>query len=299
MQGYYVPGATTGIGPNRDVLFAAGPNANQEWMNANFGPGGRYYGGSSTQGASQAAAADTTSKTKPANVTQALRQAGEGGITKQELNQITKDYDKSAGNVIQRLDVINKNLRSKDTTGINLNSGAANMLIKQAGKQSSYDAYVNALMGKSTYGKGRIGKTLQTRIGTPGSFGEPGIPGTGLMLGGTAIRPGGRETVRGFGKQYEMPKTSTAVGGIETTAGGNQGTGTTGVTTTPTTPEVEQTPMTPEDMKANSTFGIGANLYNWAPGYRRKQSSRGRGSSKTRTLGGATKVAPTANVLGY
>jgi hypothetical protein len=43
LQGFHVPGAGNGIGPAGDVLFAAGPNANQEWLNANFGVGGRYY----------------------------------------------------------------------------------------------------------------------------------------------------------------------------------------------------------------------------------------------------------------
>jgi hypothetical protein len=150
----------------------------------------------------------TTAAPKEAkNVTQALRIAGEGGITKQELNQITKQFDTPANKVVQRLDQINQNLKAKDQTGINLNSGAANMLIKQAENQTGYDAYLNALTGQSAFGSGQIGKTLQSMIGSPGMFGEPATPGfnpggsatANRMIGGTTIRPGGRIAVRPVG----------------------------------------------------------------------------------------------------
>ena len=142
---------------------------------------------------------------KPAPISQSIRQAGVDGITKQELNQITKDSGKSAGTVVQRLDQINKNLKANDKTGISLNSGAANMLIRQAGKQSptGYNAYLNMLSGGSTFGNGRIGSVLQARASGTDLMGKQG----NLMIGGTSIRPGGRETVRGFGPQYELPKT--------------------------------------------------------------------------------------------
>ena len=142
---------------------------------------------------------------KPAPISQAIRQAGVGGITKQELNQITKDSGKSAGTVVQRLDQINKNLKANDKTGISLNSGAANMLIRQAGKQSptGYNAYLNMLSGGSTFGSGRIGSVLQARASGTDLMGKQG----NLMIGGTSIRPGGREAVQGFGKQYELQKT--------------------------------------------------------------------------------------------
>ena len=155
----------------------------------------------------------TTAAPKEAkNVTQALRIAGEGGITKQELNQITKQFDTPANKVVQRLDQINQNLKAKDQTGINLNSGAANMLIKQAENQTGYDAYLNALTGQSAFGSGQIGKTLQSMIGSPGiptrgggtmggtaGFNPGGSATANRMIGGTTIRPGGRIAVTPMG----------------------------------------------------------------------------------------------------
>lgn len=148
------------------------------------------------------------------NVTQALRIAGEGGVTKQELNQITKQFDTPANKVVQRLDQINQNLKAKDQAGINLNSGAVNMLIKQAEKQpqTGYDAYLSALTGQSAYGSGQIGKTIQSMIASPGiptrgggtiggtdGFNPGGSATANRMIGGTTIRPGGRIAVRPMG----------------------------------------------------------------------------------------------------
>jgi hypothetical protein len=91
---------------------------------------------------------------KASTLSQGLKIAGTGGITKQELKTITEASGKSGGQVIQRLDKINEKLKAKDQTGINLNSGAANMLIKQAGP-----AYGTTFLGmKPTFGTGRIGQ---------------------------------------------------------------------------------------------------------------------------------------------
>lgn len=182
---------------------------------------------------------------KPAPISQLIRQAGVGGITKQELNQITKSSGKTAGTVIQRLDEVNKNLRAKDKAGISLNSGAANMLIRQQSKaQSSPVAQYMSKLGISqpAFGGGRIGSVLQARAAGTDILGRAG----NLMIGGTAIRPGGRETVRGFGKQYELPKPVTTEEA------------TTPTEATPATPEpVVQDPMTPEEMQDASTVGPG------------------------------------------
>jgi hypothetical protein len=139
----------------------------------------------------------------------AIRQAGEGGISKEELNNIVKTTGASAQTVIRRLDSVNQSLKSKDKTGINLNSGAANMLIKEAGP--AYGGFYG-LTQKPTFGTGRIGQALEGMRGTRASGGYINPQsGTGsvtpatdrrFMMGGTAIRPGGRETVRGFGQQY-------------------------------------------------------------------------------------------------
>ena len=141
------------------------------------------------------------------NVGQALRYAGEGGISKQELNQISKTFDKTGGSIVQRLDKANQNIRAKGNTGINLNAGAANMLIRQQTKQSptGYDAYLNRVSGGSPFGSGRIGSVLQARSSGTGVLGKPG----NLMTLGDTIRPGGREAAQGFGRnQYKLPNTA-------------------------------------------------------------------------------------------
>ena len=169
--------------------------------------------------------------TKPANVTQAIRAASEGGVTKQELNQITKQFDTPANEVVQRLDQINQNLKAKDQPGINLNSGAVNMLIRQAEKQpqTGYDAYLSALTGQSAYGSGQIGKTIQSMIGSPAMFGEPATPGfnpggsatANRMIGGTTIRPGGRIAVRPMGAAPAVAETVAPT--MDTAGGGTTG----------------------------------------------------------------------------
>jgi hypothetical protein len=152
-------------------------------------------------------------ESKNQGVKLAIRQAGVGGITKQELNNITKSTGASAQTVVKRLDSVNQNLKSNERTGINLNSGAANMLIKEAGP--AYGGFYG-LTQKPTFGTGRIGQALEGMRGTRASGGYQNpqsgygsvTPGTDrrFMMGGTAIRPGGRETVRGFGKQYSLPE---------------------------------------------------------------------------------------------
>lgn len=143
---------------------------------------------------------------KSQGVKLAIRQAGEGGITKQELNNITKTTGASAQTVVQRLDQVNKNLQSKDAARIGLNSGAANMLIKQNSKNP-----VGMFNQGQGFGSGQIGKALTSMMGTPASRGytskgqtmgaNAGTPAQ-MMIGGTQIRGGGRVAVKGFGKQY-------------------------------------------------------------------------------------------------
>lgn len=145
-------------------------------------------------------------ESKGQGVKLAIRQAGEGGITKQELNNITKSTGQSADTVIRRLDQVNSNLKSNDLARIGLNSGAANMLINQNTKNP-----VSPFSQGKGYGNGQIGKALQSMMGSPGSaggvikgqsvFNQPATPAQ-LMIGGTQIRGGGRVAVNGFGKQY-------------------------------------------------------------------------------------------------
>jgi hypothetical protein len=239
---------------------------------------------------------------KPSTVSQGLKIAGTGGITKKELSTIADTTGKSSGALIQRLDKINQNLKAKDQVGINLNSGAANMLIKEAGP--AYGG-MYGLTQKPTFGTGRIGKMLEGMRGTraTGGYQNP-QSGSGevtagteprFMMGGTAIRPGGRETVRGFGKQFAgMP-----------TAGG----GTAMPTTEIATGAIEPAPITapemlpelpPEEEKVDQMIpgaGSSADLANWATGFKTARSSRKRSGPRAQGLA-SQRVNPTGGFRG-
>jgi hypothetical protein len=201
------------------------------------------------------------------------------------------------GAVIQRLDQINRSLKEKDRTGISLNSGAANMLIKQAGP--SYGG-MYGLTQKPTFGTGNIGKALEGMRGTRESISDYGTTaGTApkRMMGGTAIRPGGRETVRGFGKQFTprtaAPIDTTPASASTTNTGGGMDMGSMGGDTTP---------MTPEDMKVASTAGtgfggFGSDVFSSATGFKAKRSSRKTAGPRAQGLG-SQRVSPTYNTLG-
>jgi hypothetical protein len=153
-------------------------------------------------------------------VGQGFRVAGENGISKSEFKDIAKATGKSPEKLIGKLDKINTKLEGKDKAGINLKSGAANMLVKKA--QKSSDKY----RGYRTpdFGEGPIGSVLQSMISTPANAGtwiqgqltggreaDPGFnpggsPDKNRMIGGTVIRPSGKIAVKGAGQQYELPK---------------------------------------------------------------------------------------------
>jgi hypothetical protein len=208
---------------------------------------------------------------------------------------------KSGGAAIQRLDQINRSLKEKDRTGISLNSGAANMLINQASKKPT------SMFRESEFGTGRIGSALQGMMGTresggyinPQSGKQFTTPGKRpkLMIGGTAIRPGGRETVRGFGKQFTprtaAPIDTTPVSASTTdTGGGGMDMGGTGMGESFTAPETPTAAAT-----TPGTFGMGADLANWATGFKAKRSSRKGAGPRAQGLG-SQRVAPSLNTLG-
>jgi hypothetical protein len=236
---------------------------------------------------------------KPSTVSQGLKIAGTGGITKQEFKNIAETTGKSSGALIQRLDKINQNLKAKDQVGINLNSGAANMLIKEAGP-----AYGTTFLGtEPAFGTGRIGKALEGMRGTRDTGGYQN-PQSGFgrvtagteprfMMGGTAIRPGGRETVRGFGKQYQgmptagegtmMPTTETATGATEEAQ----------IAAPEMLPE-----LPPEEEKVDQMMpGSSADLANWATGFKTARSSRKRSGPRAQGLA-SQRVNPTGAFRG-
>jgi hypothetical protein len=234
---------------------------------------------------------------KAPTLSQNLKIAGTGGITKQELKNITEASGKSGGQVIQRLDKINQNLKAKDQTGINLNSGAANMLIKEAGP--AYGG-MYGLTQKPTFGTGRIGQTLESMRGTraTGGYQNPQsgygrvTSGTApsLMMGGTAIRPGGREVVQGFGKQFQgtMPVSNTAAAGSTMPTAAP----TEAAPMEPMFPELPELPEEEEQPDININMdSLGANLANWASGFKTARSSRQRAGRGAQGLA-SQRVAP-------
>jgi len=245
-------------------------------------------------------------KVKPPTVMQGLKIAGTGGITKQELNTITDASGKSGAQVIQRLDDLNRNLREKDQVGINLNSGAANMLIREASKAApSYDNFLG--LGQSAFGPGKIGSTLQSRVGSLSTGGyinplsgqqsmTPAIARS-LLPGGLDLMPSGRETVRGIGKQYQvperfMPKTDADAEDTTNTVNGTDGTD--GIDPTiPIEPEKEEEK---QDININMP-GSPFDLASWATSYRAARSSRKRAGRQAQGIG-SKRVAPRSNVLG-
>ncbi len=253
--------------------------------------------------------AATTTRTTPEvkGVGQGLRIAGgDGGITRGELNTILDTSKMDPGKVIGRLDAVNAKLKGNDKTGINLRSGAANMLINQASKSTPKGRGYRPV----DFGKGAIGTALQGMLGSRASGGyidpksgkqmfTPGVEPT-LLARGMDLMPSGRQTVRGMGKQYQvperfMPKTdATDATDATNTVDGTDGTdGIDDIPMLPIEPEKEEEK---QDININMP-GSPFDLASWATGFKTARSSRNRGPRNARTLSGATRVAPTRNVI--
>jgi hypothetical protein len=247
----------------------------------------------------------TPTTTKPTTFTQGLKIAGTGGITKQELNTISDTTGKSGEKVIQRLDALNQKLKGKDQVGISLNSGAANMLIKRAQKDYTRNPFTMPMQ----FGPGKIGQALEGMLGTrsTGGYINPqsgqqsftaAVPSQ-MMDGGTAIRPGGRPTQRGFGKQFTgMPSSKGPYDGMMDNLDGNDQ-GPPPPPPPPTTPvepmileELPEEEQTPQFMSGSS-----ADLANWATGFKSKRSSRKGAGPRAQGLG-SQRVNPTGSFRG-
>ena len=144
-------------------------------------------------------------KKQKAEVKQAVKQAASGGVTKNELQQIAKQTGATSQQIVQQMDIINKNVKQAGgEPSIALNSGAANMLIREASKAApSYDNFLG--LGQSAFGPGKIGSTLQSMVGSRSTGGlinplsgqqsmTAAVPSQ-MMIGGTMIRPGGRVAI--------------------------------------------------------------------------------------------------------
>ena len=242
-------------------------------------------------------------KAAPMPIGKAIRQAGEGGITKQEFKEIAGD--KSSGAVIQKLDQINKNIKQNDGVGINLNAGASNMLIRQASKQSptGYNAYMSNIMGPAM-GTGRLGTELQrraTEFGTDRNM-------SSLIPRGMSTMPSGRLTLPGVGPQYTYSGGGLGAGPYNSTNmpmnTGINDVGPLAPGTAKTTPIDEEVvpPMTPDEMAAASTgtmniqdpFGVS----NTALGFRRAGKGKGKGIRSTSAASRSARSMPSSKTLG-
>ena len=128
----------------------------------------------------------------------------------------------AGGNVKKALNQISK-------SNANLGSGAANMLAKQ--QQANPFAF-----GRRGLGDSKIAQTIRQMAGTPDyrsakqrqmGLGTGATPGTGLMIGGTVIRPGGRPAVKKQGAPMGAPAVSdtTPTGGDTAPTGDGGGEG--------------------------------------------------------------------------
>jgi len=149
----------------------------------------------------------------------ALRELAPGGISRSEIKQVAKQTGASYETIVKRMDAMNQ--AGQD---VRLNSGAANMLIKQAQTTPS-------IIGQEpSFGTGNIGRALTSMMGTPGYPGamiqgqrvgaQEAVPAQ-LMIGGTQIRPGGRTAVRPMGAAPAVSDTA-----ADTTAAAGDGTAT-------------------------------------------------------------------------
>ena len=239
---------------------------------------------------------------KPTTINRGLKIAGTGGITKKELQTISDTTGRSGAQVIQRLDALNQKIKGNDQVGINLNSGAANMLIREATKNPTMDSFYK-YGGKPTFGTGRLGKTLEGMLGTrstggyinPQSGQQSITPGTErtLLARGMDIMPSGRQTVRGIGKQFAgmptagegtmMPAAETATGATEAAP----------IAAPDMLPE-----LPPEEEKVDQMMpGSSADLANWATGFKTARSSRKRSGPRAQGLA-SQRVNPTGAFRG-
>jgi len=220
-------------------------------------------------------------KENKGGIKKAIRAAQEGGITRKEFDSIAGKNN--AATVIKRMDAMNKNGQD-----VRLNSGAANMLIKQAEKAPAYS--------QPNFGTGNIGRALQEMIGTPATpgamiqgqrvGGTAGTPGTGLMIGGTQIRKGGRVAISGFGgNKRESGPYDGMMTGEESDPNGpgpfaNAGSAnTTAETVNPeTTVPQEETPLGPGMLSGGGAGALGATKLNRAKSRLRKLGIYGRGT---------------------
>ena len=147
-------------------------------------------------------------KNKELGIKQVIKQAGPK-ISQKEMNQIVKAAGGNVGTAINRIASVQSSMKQAGKTAPSVGSSAANMFIKQA---QSNPALAYQL------GSSKLGQTLRSMIGTPAGPMIEGQqraaqPGTGLMIGGTVIKPGGGISV------YRQPQGAAPAVGDTVAAG--------------------------------------------------------------------------------
>lgn len=241
---------------------------------------------------------------------------GSGGIIgKKELQELSKVSDRSGAQLVQKLDTINAKLKEQGKVGINLSSGAANMLIREASKNPPMSSFYK-YGGDPIFGPGKIGRTLEGMVGSRSTGGyinpisgqqsRSAAVGPTFLKRGMDLMPSGRETVRGVGKQYTYTGATSSTGPYNET---NMPltTPTPGVVPGPWAPTQstvqpvedvlpKEEPMTPEDTQAAGNFDSEA-FGNWATGYKSARSSRKRSGRNAQGIG-SQRVNPTGSFRG-
>jgi hypothetical protein len=121
-------------------------------------------------------------------------------ISKKELNKVVKATG-SEEKALNKISSVQQSAKQADKTAPSINAGAANMLIKQA--QSTPG-------GVYQLGSSKMADAIRGMAGTPAGPRHSGSgyptyaaqPGSGLMMGGTVLKPGGGVAV----KPQSMPK---------------------------------------------------------------------------------------------
>jgi hypothetical protein len=147
-------------------------------------------------------------KNKELGIKQVIKQSGPK-ISQKEMNQIVKAAGGNVGTAINRIASVQSSMKQAGKTAPSVGSSAANMFIKQA---QSNPALAYQL------GSSKLGQTLRSMIGTPAGPMIQGQqraaqPGTGLMIGGTVIKPGGGISV------YRQPQGAAPAVGDTVAAG--------------------------------------------------------------------------------
>ena len=156
------------------------------------------------------------------NVKKQIKKAG-STISNKELNKVVKATG-SVEKALNKISSVQQSAKQADKPAPSINAGAANMLIKQA---QSTPAGVYQL------GSSKVAQAIRGMAGTPAGPRNPqsgyptyaAQPGSGLMMGGTVLKPGGGVAVKpqpmpvspyagaipGKGNDQGLPKEGTSV----------------------------------------------------------------------------------------